>query len=82
MDFDAQDKIALDDQFFGLGSPDIDLRQVTPDLILLALDRGFLGYDFETREISIPTNGLRSDLGVIATFASAPAIGLDDVFLF
>jgi Ca2+-binding RTX toxin-like protein len=81
-DFDAQDKIALDDQFFGLGDAGVDLRQVTPDQILLALRTGFLGYDFETNELSVPGDGPGSALEVIVTFSSPPPIGLDDLFLF
>jgi hypothetical protein len=82
VDFDARDKILLDDRFFGLGGGGVDLRPVAPELVSQAVRLGVIAYDAEARALSVPAGGLGGGLYPVATFEAPPALGLDDLFLF
>ncbi|PWJ19345.1 calcium-binding protein [Jannaschia seohaensis] len=83
-DFDASDKLLLDDQFFGLGNSRINLRPLDRAEVLDLLDNGLAAFRLRTKELSVDIDGPDGPEGlqIIATFEGRPALGLDDVMLF
>ncbi|PWJ16118.1 type VI secretion system tube protein Hcp [Jannaschia seohaensis] len=82
-DFDADDKLLLDDQFFGLGDAGIDLRPLGFSQVLALVRDGLASFDGRTRELSVDLDGADGPDGltVIATFAQRPPLNADDVLL-
>ena len=74
----------FDDQWFGLGDADLDLRDVSLDLAQLALRLGFVGIDRAAGTIAIDAgrdaSGATPDL-VIGLGDALDDLRLGDVFL-
>ena len=83
-DFGQGDLIAIDDQFFGLGSASIDLRPLTPDLAALAIRVGAIGLDPRSGTASIDRD-LRAGPGApeaVFIVEDGARIALADVLIF
>jgi Ca2+-binding RTX toxin-like protein len=83
-DFDAQDKLLLDDQFFGLGDSRTDLRALSPADVRGLLNDGLASFSLRRKELSVDIDGPGGPGGleVIATFEGPLRLGIDDVMLF
>ncbi|TFL16859.1 Calx-beta domain-containing protein [Jannaschia formosa] len=85
-DFGPGDKLALDDQFFGMGNGRILPRELSRAEVRELLREGLADFNTRTLELSVDTDGPGGDGGleVIATFtrASVRELGVDDVLIF
>ncbi|TFL15986.1 hypothetical protein [Jannaschia formosa] len=77
-DFDHDDKIALDDQFFSIGDATVNVRQVSPGQLLRAVELGLISYDARSGEVHVA--GLGDD--PLLAIEGGGRIDLDDVLLF
>ncbi|PWJ10191.1 hypothetical protein [Jannaschia seohaensis] len=84
LDFDATDRLLLDDRFFGLGDGGIDLRALDASEVRALLRTGLADYDGATRSVSVDFDGPDGPggLAVIARFEGRPALDIGDVMLF
>ena len=84
LDFEAGDRIALDDGFFGLGDRGVDPRAATADQIAAALNLGVAVYDRGTGTLSYDRDGRAGpgEAAPIVTLDGAPALGAGDILLF
>ncbi|TFL18303.1 calcium-binding protein [Jannaschia formosa] len=84
LDFEAGDRLALDDRFFGLGDGSIDVREVTETQFRAAIRFGLADYDARTGELRIDEDGRRGpgEPVLIATIDGGGRLEIDDVLLF
>ncbi|TFL19912.1 hypothetical protein [Jannaschia formosa] len=84
LDFEAGDRLALDDRLFGLGSGSVDIRAVTRGQIEAALRQGTVLYSRQDGEFRIDADGRDGEDAplLVARIEGAPVLGVDNVILF
>jgi CSLREA domain-containing protein len=83
LDFEAGDRIVLEDQLFGLGAESVNLRAVTREVADLAIARGQFFYNAETGGIVIDRDGAAGagEARLLAVIDGGGPIGADDFLL-
>ncbi|PWJ09848.1 calcium-binding protein [Jannaschia seohaensis] len=84
VDFEAGDRLALDDRFFGLGDAGIDVRAVTQQQISNAVRNGLVEYDGRSGALSIDADGRRGpeEAELVVTIEGGGRLGPDELLLF
>ncbi|PWJ21326.1 calcium-binding protein [Jannaschia seohaensis] len=83
-DFEAGDRLALDDQLFGLGGASVDFREVSAAAAGAAVRSGQFLYDRESGQIRIDRDGAEGTEApiAVAVIEGGGPIGAQDVLLF